>query len=93
MREQALLDRRIDTSKIEIVGAPDFSDDADRRTYLTETYSFDAVMSGNAWVRDIVHATTTLVLDEQERLPIHATHIREWIMHDDREQVKRRCTP
>jgi hypothetical protein len=62
-----------------IVGIPDFSDDEDRLSFITSTIDFASVMSGNPWVVDLFRSNNFLVLDEIERIPIHASDIRNML--------------
>ena len=71
----------------DIVGIPDMSDDADWLSSITDTLTFDAMMSGNAWVIDIFRSHEYLVLDEIQRIPIRGTDIRKMIQQKQWDEV------
>lgn len=91
--ESWLKDRWIDMDRFVIVGIPDFSDDEDRLSFITSTIDFASVMSGNPWVVDLFRSNNFLVLDEIERIPIHASDIRNMLQQWNIEEARKRLTP
>jgi len=88
-----LEDRGLDLKRFSIVWIPDFTEDEDWLSYITSTIDFDCVMSGNSWVVDIFRSNDILVLDEIERIPIHAMDIRNMMQAGNTEEIQKWVTP
>lgn len=79
-----------DLKKFKIIWIPDFTEDEDWLSYITETNKFDLVMSGNPWVVSIFEDNNFKVLEEQERIKIHGTDIRKMMKEKNRGEIKPR---
>ena len=90
---QALNDRWVDMNRVSIVGIPDFTVDEDWVSYIKNTIEFDAVMSWNQWVVKLFRSNNMLVLEEIERIPIHATDIRMLLKNKKYNEIKKWVTP
>lgn len=81
-----------DLERFEVVGIPDFTEDEDRLSYITETINFDILMSGNPLVTSIFEDNNFQVLEEQERIKIHGTDIRNMIKERNWEEIEKWVT-
>lgn len=77
--QQALTWSAIDASRYSIIGIPDFTHDEDRLAYIQESVDYDVIISWNMQVKSIFASTDTLLLQEQERVPIRATDLRNML--------------